>query len=70
MALFSRFGYSKVENLTPGKEYQFRVTAENLNGRGDPCEASGKIKTEETAQSKRGFEGKHVFSACGLVLLD
>ena len=61
--LFSpRFAHAKIESLVPGKEYQFRVIAENLNGRGDPCEPSGTIKTEESAPSKRGFEGQYFFT--------
>ena len=52
-----RFTHAKVESLSPGKEYQFRVIAENLNGRGDPCEPTGTIKTEDSA-GRKGMEGQ------------
>jgi hypothetical protein len=42
-----------VENLSPIKDYQFRVMAENLYGRSEPCEPTGIIKTETPEEGKR-----------------
>ena len=41
----TRFSHCSVENLSPTKQYQFRVTAENLNGRSDPCEPTSELLT-------------------------
>ena len=56
-----RLAFCHVENLVPNKEYQFRVTAENLYGKGQPCEPTGMIKTEDDVEGRRrkglGFDG-------------
>lgn len=48
----------RVEGLSPNKEYQFRVAAENLYGRSEPCEPTGIVKTEgaEIKRRKGGYE--------------
>ena len=53
-----------IESLSSGKEYQFRVFAENLYGRSDASEASGSVKLEEAGNQPRkkgkGYEiGKY-----------
>jgi serine/threonine protein kinase len=47
-----RFTHAKIEGLSPGQDYQFRVSAENLYGRSEPCEPTGIIKTEDSAPRK------------------
>ncbi len=49
----SRFTHAKIENLQANKEYKFRVTAENLYGRSEPCEPTGVVRTEEAAVRRR-----------------
>lgn len=39
--------------MTFHNEYQFRVIAENFNGKSDPCEPTSTIQTEESEASKR-----------------
>jgi len=54
----TRFATCRIENLVPGKEYQFRVMAENLHGRSEPCEPCT-TTTEETKQKQHkgyGFD--------------
>ena len=51
---FYRFTHAKIENLQANKEYKFRVIAENLYGRSEPCEPTGIVKTEEAAVTRRG----------------
>ena len=57
----------RVEGLSPGKEYQFRVMAENVYGRSEPCEPTSIIKTEGEdmrAQKRRGYSvGKFLKSS-------
>ena len=53
-----RFGAYRVEGLSPGKDYQFRVTAANLYGKSEPCEPV-QAKTDEVETKKRpGYECK------------
>lgn len=40
MVLNFRFSTYNCEGLVNGKEYSFRISAENLYGRSDPCEPS------------------------------
>ena len=49
----SRFAYTTVESLSPSHEYQFRVMAENLYGRSEPCEPTGVIKTDTEAEGQQ-----------------
>ena len=44
-----------MEGLSPNKEYQFRVVAENLYGRSQPCEATSTVKTEADAVKGKGL---------------
>ena len=65
--LAARFTYHNITGLSPGKEYQFRVVAENFYGRSDPCETPEAIKTEEPEdmRKKKLMEGKlhdHILS--------
>lgn len=50
----TRVTYLPIEGLSSGKEYQFRVFAENLYGRSDASEASGTVKLEEAHVQKKG----------------
>ncbi|XP_041366543.1 twitchin-like isoform X3 [Gigantopelta aegis] len=58
-AASTRFAFHNVTGLTPEKEYEFRVMAENFYGRSDPCESTGPIKTDipEEARKKKEMEG-------------
>ena len=42
----TRFTHCAVENLSATKQYQFRVSAENLNGRSQPCEPSSECRVK------------------------
>ena len=54
---FSRLCVHNVTGLSSGKEYQFRILAENFYGRSDPCEPTAPIKTEEAPEGKLRKEG-------------
>lgn len=54
---FYRLTVHNVTGLSPGKQYQFRVTAVNFYGNSDPCEPSKPITTEKFPEGKRGKEG-------------
>ena len=41
------FPFLSVRRLIEGKEYQFRVLAENLYGTSDPCEESDSVLIQE-----------------------
>lgn len=45
-AATTRFLVHQVTNLNPGKEYEFRVFAENVYGRSEPSEKSQKVQTK------------------------
>lgn len=45
--------FHNIQSLSSGKEYQFRVIAENFYGKSDPCEPTSTIQTEESEASKR-----------------
>ncbi|KAL8579176.1 hypothetical protein ACOMHN_010760 [Nucella lapillus] len=49
----TRFAFHSIMGLSPCKDYQFRVIAENFYGRSDPCETSEAIKTEEPEAMKK-----------------
>lgn len=55
--IFYRFTHCTVENLSPSHDYQFRVIAENLYGRSDPCEPSSLVQTvtEQEGRRKKGL---------------
>ena len=55
--LHCRFTYATIEGLSPSHDYQFRVLAENLYGRSDPCEPTSLIKTvtEQEGRQKKGL---------------
>lgn len=48
----TRFTSIAVTNLAPGKEYEFRIYADNVYGRSDPSEVSSIVKTKETGKRK------------------
>jgi len=52
-----RFAFATVEGLSPTHDYQFRVMAENLYGRSEPCEPTGIVKTvtEQEGRRKKGL---------------
>ena len=50
---FFRMTFHNIQSLTAGKEYQFRVIAENFYGKSEPCEPTSTIQTEESESSKR-----------------
>lgn len=54
-----RFTHATVEQLSPSHDYQFRVIAENLYGRSEPCEPTALIKTD-TEQEGRKKKGEAV----------
>jgi len=53
----SRFAFTTAENLSPCHDYQFRVMAENLYGRSEPCEPTSIVKTvtEQEGRKKKGL---------------
>ena len=51
--IFNRFPQARIDNLSPCKEYQFRVIAENFYGRSDPCEPTSLIKTPDDGKKRR-----------------
>lgn len=48
----TRFTTMAVTGLTPGKEYEFRIYADNVYGRSDPSDVSSLIKTKESIKKK------------------
>ena len=58
LIVYFRLTVQNVTGLSPGKEYQFRVSAENFYGRSEPCEPTNPIKTEKVPESKKGKVGK------------
>jgi titin len=52
-ATSSRSAHCMVENLIPDKSYQFRVSAENVFGVGQPSEPTKTIRLEGTVVSIR-----------------
>jgi serine/threonine protein kinase/predicted RNA-binding protein with TRAM domain len=54
----TRFTFATIDGLSPCHDYQFRVLAENLYGRSDPCEPTSLIKTvtEEEGRSRKGLD--------------
>ncbi|KAH8269759.1 hypothetical protein KR018_000421 [Drosophila ironensis] len=48
----TRFTLMAVSGLTPGKEYDFRIFADNVYGRSEPSTASTLIKTKEAVKKK------------------
>ena len=55
--LYPRLCVHNVTGLSSGKEYQFRILAENFYGRSDPCEPTAPIKTEMAPEGKLRKEG-------------
>jgi hypothetical protein len=54
--------FHNIQSLTSGKEYQFRVIAENFYGKSDACEPTSTICTEDSEASKRKkLEGRKSF---------
>ncbi|TGZ63952.1 hypothetical protein CRM22_006631 [Opisthorchis felineus] len=55
----NRFSTYNCEGLRNGKEYQFRVIAENLHGRSDPCQPTEArlIQPEKPKRGDRGDRG-------------
>lgn len=51
--IFLRFTHATVEQLSPSHDYQFRVIAENLYGRSEPCEPTALIKTDTEQEGRR-----------------
>ena len=50
--------FHNVTGLSPGKEYQFRMIAENFYGKSQPCEPTSIVKTEDSdAKKKKQLEG-------------
>ena len=62
--LYPRLCVHNVTGLSPGKEYQFRILAENFYGRSDPCEPTAPIKTEMAPEGKLRKEGGLIISGC------
>jgi len=53
-----RLTVHQVTGLSPGKEYQFRVFAENLYGKSEPSEPTKPINTEQVSERRRGKDGE------------
>ena len=49
----TRFTFATIEGLSPCKDYQFRVTAENFYGRSEPCEPTNVFKTETVEEGRK-----------------
>ncbi|XP_076471204.1 twitchin-like [Babylonia areolata] len=49
----TRFAFHNITGLSPGKEYLFRVKAENFYGVSDPCETTEPVKTEDAEEMKK-----------------
>ncbi|XP_061166987.1 twitchin-like isoform X9 [Saccostrea echinata] len=49
----TRMTFHNIQGLSAGKEYQFRVIAENFYGKSDPCEPTSTIKMEDSEDKKR-----------------
>ncbi|KAH9366474.1 hypothetical protein HPB48_022308 [Haemaphysalis longicornis] len=49
----TRFTTHQITGLNPGKEYQFRVYAENVFGRSEPCEPTSPITTKPSKKDKK-----------------
>ncbi|KAK2180733.1 hypothetical protein NP493_429g01145 [Ridgeia piscesae] len=49
----NRFTFATIEGLSPCKDYQFRVTAENFYGRSEPCEPTNVFKTETVEEGRK-----------------
>ena len=66
-----RFTFGTVEGLSPCKDYQFRVMAENFYGRSEPCEPTSVFKTETVDEGRRRkglpVEGKKGVASRGYV---
>jgi len=50
----------QVTGLTPGGQYQFRVSAENFYGRSDASEATSLTTMEQVSTRRKGKDGKDV----------
>ncbi|CAF1142161.1 unnamed protein product [Rotaria sordida] len=49
----SRFPHYNVQNLLPNKSYQFRVTAENVHGAGEPSKPTQPVQTNDSDALRR-----------------
>ncbi|KAL3252345.1 hypothetical protein MRX96_017664 [Rhipicephalus microplus] len=49
----TRFTTHQITGLNPSKEYQFRVYAENVFGRSEPCEPTAPIMTKPSRKEKK-----------------
>ena len=69
-----RFTHTCIENLSATKDYQFRVVAENLYGRSDPCEPTSIVHTETVEEGRRkkglGLEGGKESGKGGVCVCD
>ncbi|XP_055385446.1 twitchin isoform X34 [Condylostylus longicornis] len=60
----TRFTTMAVTNLTPGKQYEFRIYAENVYGRSDPSEISTLVATKGV-QKRKDKERKYEVDETG-----
>ena len=44
--IYFRFTYHTISGLNPGKDYVFRIYAENVYGRSDPSEPTALVTTK------------------------
>lgn len=65
-----------VTGLVPGKEYEFRVYAENIYGRSDPSEPTGLVQTKAVIKKefkKKEYPGKlfyiYYLLGCNLIYI-
>lgn len=58
--VLSRLCVHNVTGLSAGKEYQFRIFAENFYGRSEPCEPTAPTQTEQAPEGKLRREGLFV----------
>jgi len=54
----SRFTHCNLENLIPNKSYQFRVSAENIYGVGEPSDPSKAVFIEDSDANRRRRKGQ------------
>lgn len=61
-----------VTGLVPGKQYEFRVYAENIYGRSEPSEPTSLVQTKAIVKQefkKKEYPGKLTLPKCRLFLI-
>ncbi|KAK3103159.1 hypothetical protein FSP39_016894 [Pinctada imbricata] len=64
----SRMTFHNITGLSSGKEYKFRIIAENFYGKSEPCEPTSIVQTEDAdAKKKKQLEEELGSGAFGVV---